>query len=427
MLGAHQFSSPRSICRLVFRLRGDRSGSILVKFAITAPILAIIVGASIDYALAVRQKSWLQQAIDAAAMAAARELSLSDTKRDNVPAIVDGMIAAMLSANRSKGAPPTLITTVRSNPVEVEVRATQRAEQLFGPELGLGIAQVHARSVARVVGKPNICLLALDDSGRGTISVRTTAFLKGNNCSVFSNSTSSSGIIVRHGSTLMAQNVCSAGGVDSSGEISPSPLLDCPSFDDPLAGRSPPPIGSCTHNSLLVRGGARTLGPGVYCGGLAISGGAEVTFTPGDYVIRDAPFQVVGTSSINGDGVSFYLDAGAAIWFGPRTSVRLSASKTGTMAGLLFFGSRTEGRPMRHNILSRNANDVTGTIYLPNGEFVADGDAKIGSVAAYTAIVARKVTLMNGPHIVLNANFEKTDVPVPDGIRGAGQPVQLAE
>ena len=53
------------------------------------------------------------------------------------------------------------------------------------------------------------------------------------------------------------------------------------------------------------------------------------------------------------------------------------------------------------------------------------GTSPIADRSAYTAIVARMMTLYGGPNLVLNTNYDITDVPVPDGIRGAAQPVAL--
>ena len=97
------------------------------------------------------------------------------------------------------------------------------------------------------------------------------------------------------------------------------------------------------------------------------------------------------------------------------------------MAGLLFFGSRQQLPSLVNTILSNNAQTMTGTIYLPTTTLVADSLARIGAKSAYTAIVARRVILMDGPDIVLNAKYSDTDVPVPDGIRSAGQPVALVK
>lgn len=69
---------------------------------------------------------------------------------------------------------------------------------------------------------------------------------------------------------------------------------------------------------------------------------------------------------------------------------------------------------------------LIGTIYIPKGELRVDATSPIADESAYTAIVADKMRLYGGPHLVLNTNYDQTDVPVPAGIRGAGQPVALS-
>ena len=97
------------------------------------------------------------------------------------------------------------------------------------------------------------------------------------------------------------------------------------------------------------------------------------------------------------------------------------------MSGLLIFAARETTRGNRHKIYSENAHVMVGTVYIPTGELLVAGAANVGSDSAYTAIVAETIRLYGGPHIVLNTDFDETDVPVPDGIKGAGQPVQIVQ
>ena len=54
---------------------------------------------------------------------------------------------------------------------------------------------------------------------------------------------------------------------------------------DPLAAITSPVFpGACTYTGISVNGGAYTVGPGTYCGGISISN-ATVTLYPGLYVI----------------------------------------------------------------------------------------------------------------------------------------------
>jgi hypothetical protein len=56
-----------------------------------------------------------------------------------------------------------------------------------------------------------------------------------------------------------------------------------------------------------------------------------------------------------------------------------------------------------------------------------DANQPVADKSAYTALVVRRFTANAGPTVTLNTNYDETDVPVPDGIRGAGLPVALAK
>lgn len=71
----------------------------MVKFALLLPVMFALVGGSIDYGMLVRQKERLQVAVDAAAKAAAFELTLIDTSKSDIDAITRAAVYAMISAD----------------------------------------------------------------------------------------------------------------------------------------------------------------------------------------------------------------------------------------------------------------------------------------------------------------------------------------
>ena len=54
---------------------------------------------------------------------------------------------------------------------------------------------------------------------------------------------------------------------------------------------------------------------------------------------------------------------------------------------------------------------------------VVDAKQPVADQSAYTAIVAQSIELNMGPNLVLNADYDMTDVPVPAGIAGSSQVV----
>lgn len=410
----------------------DTSGSIAIIAAFALPVALMASSGVIDMLNAIQQRSVLQHAVDAGAMAAARELSLADGKRDNVSSVVESHVKALVSAqyDQSASAPKLMIQTkYDEKSLEVSVWAEHKFKSSFGPNLGLTVDKIAAGAAAQIVGRPNICILGLDAREAKTIYLDSNASVIGSNCAIFSNSRSSRSITALSNALLKGSSVCSAGGVDTEPKnISPAPQLDCPQFEDPLAGRVEPSVGPCDYKNKQVVDAHRTLSPGVYCGGLVIDGNSEIELSEGVYVIKGGEFRVDSNSRVSGTGVGIYLSGrDARFVFASNAVVELKAPTSGPMAGLLFFSDRTQSGDVRNEIFSNYARVLVGTIYLPKAELVIDSDQSVADQSEYTAIVVNRFVATSGPKIVLNTNYDQTDVPVPEGIKGAGQPVRLIQ
>jgi hypothetical protein len=153
----------------------------------------------------------------------------------------------------------------------------------------------------------------------------------------------------------------------------------------------------------------------------------ESACTKGVYVIKDGPFIVSDTASVEGVNVGFYFTGQLARFsFATGSSISLAAPRVGEMTSLLFFAARAQSN-VQYDILSDNVRQLLGIIDLPTGKLNIDANQPIGDLSASTAIVARTMRANAGPTITLNTNYSQTDIPVPDGIRAAGQPVALAK
>jgi hypothetical protein len=217
---------------------------------------------------------------------------------------------------------------------------------------------------------------------------------------------------------LTAASICSAGGVDSrKGNVQPEPVTDCPAIPDPLAGRKDLTLGSCDYDEHEISSGTHTLHPGVYCKGLTIKD-AKVTLSPGIYVIRDGELKVEEGAELIGAEASFYFYGDAASFdFEDTFKIELSATRTGKLAGFLFFADREPGRnERRYRIRSNAARKLLGTIYLPGGELEVAASSPIADQSDFTMIVADRVEVSEGPVLTLNTNYAGSPVPVPEGV-----------
>lgn len=404
------------------------SGNVAIIFALTMPVLLLLMSLAVDYGIALGNRRMLQEAADAASLAGAKELSLADANRVNVGAVVDAVVAAYVKNNVKEGAP---LVRVQSSVIDVPGQP-QQVKVDIGQTMPLAFKQtsiaLKVTAVASIIGKPNLCLLALDPDDMGTIYIQQSAAIVGQNCSIFSNSRHSNGVKA-FGSSLLSGNViCSAGGFSGGkANYSPPPIPDCPQFSDPLVGRPEPTAAGCSETNLVLTNRTTSLSPGTYCGGLTINGNSSITLKPGIYIMKDGPLFVEGTSKFAGTNAGFYFTGPNARLFLDRlTTIDLSAPKDGMMSGILFFGSRSQSN-IQHEILSDNAHNVLGTIYFPSGNLSIDANQPIADKSAYTAIIVGKITANSGPTVYLNTDYSASDVPVPDGIRGAGQPTRLVK
>lgn len=447
----------RQIMRMVTKrlrdLRECARGGMLVSAALSLPIVFAALGIASDFAMMYKTRSQLQAAADAAALAAAHEIPLAKsnpeqiinaaklyagyqlherTRADKPDGKPDGDMSDLLTeqpdqdGGEDTGADARLEidAEVLEGKSAVVVTVTEHWTPFFAHFVSTGVTPIQVQATARFVGTGNVCVLGLSPDGVSGVVLRNSAQLTANNCGVYSNTNEKNGLLVANDAVLQSALNCVAGGysIANSKAVTPEPLTDCPPIPDPLASRPAPEAKGCDHDSLAIDGGAMTLAPGVYCGGLSITGKSEVTFFPGTYVISGGPLEILGMSSATGDGVGFYLTgADSNLNVSPETHIAFSAPTDGPMAGLLFFEDRDAPGERRHRISSNDARKLIGTIYLPLGTLTIDANKPMADESAYTAIVVQNLVLMSGPQLVLNTDYGATDVPVPDGLAGSKQ------
>lgn len=427
------------ILRRIVCLPGDTRGGLAVITAMVAPALLGVMAVATDYVVMTKVSATMQTAADAAALAGAKEISLAGATDSQVKAVATAFALANLTSSddgksaaemEAKGdgagenipADTTIDVTVNRKTGTVEVAVKKIWRPFFLHLMSPGVTPVRNTAKARTLGSGLTCVLGLSESVPSGISLWKNASLTADGCSVYSNTATPVGMTIGDDATLKAKLICSAGGYQSSSSrsVDPVPTTDCPKYEDPLASRTMPKVGSCTYPlPTIIFNQVKTLDPGVYCGGLMILGNSKVTLNKGIDTINNGLLQVSGTATMTGENVGFYLAGLATMFtFDANTTIDLTAPKDGPMAGLLFFEDRT-APPLRiHRIGSNNARRLIGTIYLPVGTLLIDASAPVADNSAYTALIVRSLQLREGPKLVLHSDYEATDIPVPKGLIG---------
>ncbi len=71
------------------RFSADRSGSVVIVFALLAPVLLGMVGLAVDYATWTMQRATLQQAADAASLAVVSDMQVSGANTQRMQSLAD--------------------------------------------------------------------------------------------------------------------------------------------------------------------------------------------------------------------------------------------------------------------------------------------------------------------------------------------------
>jgi hypothetical protein len=432
-----QFAFAKS-CRVLAR---DDSANVVIIFGLVAPVLFGAVGAAIDYSAAVSTRTKMQSVADSAAVAAAREFQMAKATRDTVAAVARNYVNDRL--------PDVAVTpTVDEKALTVKVVLEKDVALTIGRLIYDGSMHLRTSATAKLSATLPLCLLALDEKAAATLELEQSAMMTATGCMVYSNSKSPGGLQAKDESVLNAGLICTAGGKAKTrgAHLTPEPVLDCPKMDDPLASRTPPSDNTCSFTDTVIRGGTQVLRPGVYCNGLKITDGAQVTLARGTYIIKDGPLIVDKGGTMQGTDVAIYLKGrGANLTFATASTISLAAPKDGPLAGILIFDDPAgtpalaippfplpipilgallgggNGPPREHKILSDNARLLLGTIYMPQGRLIIDATKPIADKSAYTVLVVRRIDLHDGPNLVLNSDYSATEVPVPKGVGPVGQ------
>ena len=395
-----------------------RAGNIAIVTALATPVLLGCGALSLDFANAWSSQQTLQSIADGAALAAATELPLRSTTRSTVKSVVEGYV----HGNAGNLQIANIESSILDNRAGVHVDLTAKVPSILGAIFQSHGYAPHVEAIARLAGGAPLCALALEQSQAHGVYLTDQARLDAPNCAVLSNSNNPQSIAVVNNSKITATMICSSGGAAGDEDnYEPHAITDCPAIPDPLAGREEPNSGGCDHLLTLSIIGNKTLAPGVYCGGLTILPGASATLSPGIYVMKNGPLLVMDGATLNGNHVGFYFVGDlSTMTLSPQSQINLTAPRDGPMAGFLFFANRvllTGDLNLRHfRISSDNARNLLGTIYLRDGVLDVDANRPIADQSAYTVIVARRIQVSAGPDLVLNTDYEGTDVPVPDGV-----------
>lgn len=150
----------RRLSRGARRLRRDTSGGVAVLFAVGLLPLLGLAGGAVDYTLAGGHKVRLQNAVDAATLAATRTVTANSTV-----AQVTAVVSKYISANTDFGPSVTLDVELNVAARSVKVKATLNHKPYLLPVVGISNIPIGAESSSQLGRAYLEVALVLDNSG----------------------------------------------------------------------------------------------------------------------------------------------------------------------------------------------------------------------------------------------------------------------
>jgi hypothetical protein len=311
-----------------------------------------------------------------------------------------------------------------------QVSIAARQPRLFSALFSSSGLMTGARATAAIVsnGTPSGCIYVLNPTASRALQVAGSTLTT--TCGVYDNS-SATDALETEGNPSIGNYYISASSIaivghyqnNGQGSFSPMPVTGQAAVTDPLASLQPPTVGSCNHTNYNWSQGTTTLSPGVYCGGINISGG-NVSFSAGEYILDGGGLQINSASTtVTGSGVSFYNTATSGYSYGTLTisgqpNVTFSAPTSGSMEGIFWFSDRNDTNTNQSQFNGATTASVQGTIYMPTGSLLYTGQSGSGT---YTALVVNKLEI-NG-----STNFKQDPTGQYTGLSGGGAAAYLIE
>jgi Flp pilus assembly protein TadG len=391
---------PRSLLR---EFSSDQSGNYIIMMALLMPALVGFVGLGTDYALWVYTHQTAQAAAESAAVSAA-------TAGNNITVEAHAVAAAYGFVHESNGAtitvnqpPQSGSHTTTAGAIEVIVQRVQ-TPAFSSAVWNTRQVAISARAVA--VGGGAGCVLSLNRTASGAITVQGSAQVALAGCNLNDNSNSGTALSVGGSGTLSANAIGVVGNVSGSSGITTTNGITtgAAATSDPYASATFPSFSGCDENNLTVKT-ATTKDHGVYCGGISINAGATLTLNPGIYYLDQGGLSMAGNSTITGTGVTLVFTSStgnnwANVAISGNAIVNLTAPTSGPTAGIVFFGDRNMSVGTSFKLGGGGSQTFGGAVYLPKADLTFSGGAS--SSNGCTQLIADTVTFTGNSNLAIN-------------------------
>ncbi|NBX67162.1 MAG: hypothetical protein EBQ96_09225 [Proteobacteria bacterium] len=409
----------------------SENGVVAVVAALMMPVLMGMGGVAVDAGSWFMEQRNLQTAADAAALAVAYEYANDPEVDINAIALRE----AVHNGFDEEGTIEVVMNDVHDDgSVSFAVDLSQDANLWFSRVFMASVTVgTGATSEVGAGAGGMACILSLDNQANQALKTSGNVTINMPECGMAVNSDSDTALYLNGNVNINVGDVSIHGDYDVAGNSATfeynSIKTSATQVEDPYADLNVPTYAACS--STNKRKGNKytantTLNPGVYCGGITISGNTTVTFRPGVYILDGGDFKVTGNGSMTGSGVSFVLTNSASAG-GKYGSLNISGGRRITftaptsgnvMEGVAFYQDRNAPSSASNSITGTADIFVSGASYFPAAEITYGGNAGSTSDSQPCSRVIGRIVTMHGTPDLANSCVDSAarDIDIP----GAG-------
>ena len=395
---------------LCHRFLNDRRAGAAPLLALAMIPIVGAIGAAIDYSRANAIKASMQAALDSAGLALAKNMQATG-------ASVTQSAHAYFTANFVRPEVSNLEVASATSAVQggtllaLSARGTVKT-QVIGL---LGFSALPVTTNASVIATSDGlgCVLALDKSASGAIAGQGSTSVDLRGCSLYDNSASSTALSVGGSARISARSVGVVGGVapGSNGLTAEQGIrTGIGPVADPYVDATFPVFSGCTEQNFKAKDSV-TIDPGVYCGGISINAGAELTLNPGIYYLDGGDLSINGGAALLGTGVTLvFTSKSRSNWadasINGNAKVYLTPPKFGSTAGIVMFGDRQMPAGTSFKLNGGASQYLGGAVYLPKAAITfSGGNATSGSC---TQIIGNTIMFTGNSSVAINCSNYQT-------------------
>jgi hypothetical protein len=403
------------------RLWASTRGSIAQLAAVAIPCCALVSIGTAELVAVSASESRFQSIADAGALEGAHYLALSVD-----PAVVRERTASFVEAQFDGWSDaPAYQSTYEivdwNGQSAIKVLLNGNRPSFFANLLPRGGWKFRSEATAAPVGRTPLCVLATGSSGQTTnINLVHTSVIEAPDCGVHSNAK-----IVLANQAQIAGRRIQAVLTATGGMMKPAPGTGAAAIADPFASMTFPDTNSCPftgygQSNPIVYGphGTHYLPPGIHCRPIIVKAYATLVLEPGDHFFRKN-LQLQGPARLTGEDVFLFFDRWSdPLLNGANARVNLSGRKSGPYAGMVM--ATIAGYQPNISLPGKIVEQLLGVVYVRNGFLEVRGIGLAASDSDWTVIVAKQVKTTGSARILINADYDGSDVPVPNGVGPSG-------